>query len=92
MTEQTTYQELAHRANDGMDVTLFWSKTNGRLAVQVSDTRSGDFFELEARCDRALDVFHHPYAYAAFQGIANWEGVADEISAEADAVLLGGSR
>jgi hypothetical protein len=64
-----TPQELAHRANDGVAVTLLWSAPDNRLIVQVSDAKSGDFLELEANSDKALDVFYHPYAYAAFRGI-----------------------
>jgi hypothetical protein len=34
--------------------------------VAVNDTKTGDAFELPVRDgDRALDVFRHPYAYAA---------------------------
>jgi hypothetical protein len=36
------------------------------LSVAVNDTKAGRTFELEVHDhDRALDVFHHPYAYAA---------------------------
>jgi hypothetical protein len=40
------------------------SATTG-LTVSVADARTGGFFELEARRDKALDVFYHPYSYAA---------------------------
>jgi hypothetical protein len=36
----------------------------------VSDTKSGEAFELAVeQGERALDVFQHPYAYAATRGI-----------------------
>jgi len=35
----------------------------------VSDSRTDQSFELTAHPENALDVFHHPYAYAALQGI-----------------------
>lgn len=36
------------------------------MTVAVTDTKTGDAFELPVReGERALDVFHHPYAYAA---------------------------
>jgi hypothetical protein len=57
--------ELAQRENDGIAVTLFWHSGTNRLSVVVHDWRSGDWFELAARADNALDVFEHPYAYAA---------------------------
>ena len=36
------------------------------MTVAVTDTKTGEAFELPVReGERALDVFHHPYAYAA---------------------------
>jgi hypothetical protein len=61
--------ELAVRSSDGLEVTLLWYADHDRLVVSVHDTRSGDSFEVPARRDRALDAFHHPYAYAAQHGI-----------------------
>jgi hypothetical protein len=61
--------ELAYRAGDGVEVSLLWSRAESRLTVVVSDSRTGDWFELPAHPENALDVFHHPYAYAAFRGV-----------------------
>jgi hypothetical protein len=70
--ETTAYrelpQELARRVGGGMNVTLLWSRSDDRLAVEVWDSGSGCHFELEAPRDRALDVFYHPYAYATAPG------------------------
>jgi hypothetical protein len=63
------YRELAHRARDGVEVVLFWHQLSNELTVSVSDRRSGAYFELAAAPDSALDVFDHPYAYAAFRGL-----------------------
>jgi RNA polymerase primary sigma factor len=57
-------KELAQRMNDGVEVRLFWSKADGRVTVEVWNTRSEEFFELEVDGDCALDAFYHPYAYA----------------------------
>jgi hypothetical protein len=57
--------ELAHRENDGIAVTLWWYAGTNRLSVAVHDWRTGDWFELQADPANALDVFDHPYAYAA---------------------------
>jgi hypothetical protein len=57
--------ELAYRENDGIAVTLFWHSSSNRLSVSVYDWRTGDWFELEAGPRNAMDVFEHPYAYAA---------------------------
>jgi hypothetical protein len=62
-------RELAHRENDGVEVVLFWHSVSSDLLVCVSDHRSGAYFELKAMPDVALDVFEHPYAYAAFCGV-----------------------
>lgn len=61
--------ELANRAGDGVEVSLLWDRTASRLTVTVADSRTGDRFELPAHPENALDVFHHPYAYAAFNGV-----------------------
>jgi hypothetical protein len=62
-------RELAYRASDGLEVSLLWSEADDRLAVRVSDGRSGDSFELPVGEANPLHVFYHPYAYAAFEGI-----------------------
>ncbi len=65
-TPSTTARELAHRRNDGIDVTLLWDAATDRVTVAVSDSKAGEAFELVvAPGERALDVFHHPYAYEA---------------------------
>jgi hypothetical protein len=63
-------KELAQRENDGVIVTLFWHALTDRLLVSVRDRRTGDSFDLDAEARDAMDVFHHPYAYAARRGDA----------------------
>lgn len=63
-------QELHSRIADGIHVRLLWSKSDDRVAVAVDDGKTGDAFTLDvAYHERPLDVFHHPYAYAALRGI-----------------------
>ncbi len=63
-------RELNSRINDGILVRLLWCETDGSLAVAVDDRRTGDSFTIPVREGQsALDVFHHPYAYAASPGI-----------------------
>jgi hypothetical protein len=62
-------QELAQRRTDGIEVSLLWRKQSAELTVSVSDERTGNVFELPAHPENALDVFHHPYAYAAHLGV-----------------------
>jgi hypothetical protein len=57
--------ELHHRSADGIEVSLLWSRQTNSLTVAVEDSRSGVTFELPAPADKALDVFEHPFAYAA---------------------------
>lgn len=57
--------ELHHRSADGIEVSLLWSRETNALTVAVEDSRSGEIFELSAPADKALDVFEHPFAYAA---------------------------
>jgi hypothetical protein len=65
-----TFRELARRVNDGLEVTLLWNVHENRLAVTVSDPRSGECFVIDTEHSEALDVFYHPYAHAAFEAAA----------------------
>ena len=61
-----TMRELHRRSNDGIDVRLLWSEHDGQVLAAVADDQTGEEFAVEVRDgDRALDVFHHPFAYAA---------------------------
>ena len=64
-TALTGRRELAYRANDGIEVTLFWSKAQNTVSLEVIDTRSGVILGLDVDHHAALEAFHHPYAYAA---------------------------
>jgi hypothetical protein len=61
-------RELAHRTNDGFDVTLFWSRASNRVTISVFHARSATALEFEVDGADALDAFNHPYAYAATDG------------------------
>ena len=62
--------ELDSRMSGGLEVTLLWNRRSDELTVCVRDSHTGSYFELHAERDNALDVFHHPYAYAAARGIS----------------------
>jgi hypothetical protein len=64
-TLDDSVKELASRESNGIEVTLPWHPGPTRLTMSVFDAKSGEFFELQAERSRALDVFYHPYAYAA---------------------------
>ena len=65
MTQAGSTIELAYRENGGIRVALLWSRDDAKLKVTVFDAATDDTFELEAVENKALDVFYHPYAYAA---------------------------
>jgi hypothetical protein len=63
-------RELDHRTSDRIDVWLLWRETDNQVLVSVADEKTGDQFTIEVRDgERPLDVFNHPYAYAAWHGI-----------------------
>jgi hypothetical protein len=62
------YDELAYRANGGVEVGLFWARGDDTLLVVVRSERTGEEFEFEIDGAHALDAFEHPYAYAASRG------------------------
>ena len=63
-------RELSSRVNSGLHVRLLWSQADGRLWVSVFDRGTGEAFRIAIReSERPLDVFDHPYAYAARHGI-----------------------
>jgi hypothetical protein len=62
-------RELAHRSNDGIDVTLFWYPDTDDLTVCVCDQRRGAYFEIEPGANDALDAFYHPYSYASLSAV-----------------------
>ena len=68
-----TTRELDSRTSDGVDVRLLWHSSENRVSVAVSDTKTGEAFELAVRQGQSpLDVFHHPFAYAGHGGAGIW--------------------
>jgi hypothetical protein len=64
------FEELHRRVSAGLEVSLLWSRSAGKLVVSVADTMTGESFELPVEREEALDAFNHPFAYAAGRGIA----------------------
>ena len=66
----TSTHELHSRVNDGIHVQLLWRTHDDHLWVAVNDHKQDQEFSIVVRDrKRALDVFHHPFAYAAHYGI-----------------------
>jgi hypothetical protein len=66
--------ELDHRETDGVEVSLLWTRNTNAVSVLVRDAKSGDDFELQVDPADARDALHHPYAYAARNGVAYGAG------------------
>lgn len=65
----TSMRELDSRQDDGMHVRLLWCEGNGSVFVAVNDHQTGQAFSIEVpEGQRALQVFNHPYVYAALRG------------------------
>jgi hypothetical protein len=85
MTAQilTTTRELHSRVSDGIQVRMLWNEHDGRVTVAVADSKTGDAFAVEVRDgERAMDVFHHPFPYAAWHrvGAAVATGAREPVS------------
>jgi hypothetical protein len=59
----TRFRELAHRSDNGVDVTLSWHAETDELLVCVYDEHFDAYFEIQPERDFALDVYYHPYAH-----------------------------
>lgn len=58
-------RELHRRESDGIQVRLLWCKGQDRVFVAVNDHKTGEAFSVDVPCaEAALQVFHHPFAYA----------------------------
>lgn len=63
-------RELAERTSDGLRVRLLWRHGSDDLWVEVWEPEFDVTIVIPVLSDRALDAFHHPYAYAALHGVA----------------------
>jgi hypothetical protein len=77
MTRFIAPRELAHRAHDGIGVTLLWDPDTDGVSIAVVDDRDNCSFVLPIARDSALDAFNHPYAYAP-----DWIGLRSESACE----------
>jgi hypothetical protein len=70
VTDDIPRTELASRETNGITVRLLWSRLTNLVTIAVDDAANDDYFELLlGEHERALDVFHHPFAHAAARGI-----------------------
>ena len=66
----TDWRELTSRENDGLEVSLLWSRSANRVKVTVADLKSDERFEFGVPSADALDAFDHPFAFAANRGLS----------------------
>jgi hypothetical protein len=79
------WNEIAVRENEGLAVSLLWSKTVDRVKVAVADARLDEQFEFDVANADALAAFYHPFAYVAGQGLAFGGATASSLSVERSA-------
>ena len=63
------FDELTRREGNGIVVMLLWRRADDRVMVAVVDSATETAFEIDVADASPLDVFHHPYAYAAFRHV-----------------------
>ena len=59
----------AARASNGTQVRLLWRRGTRQLWVEVREPERDRALVIPVRPQRALDAFHHPYAYAGVPSI-----------------------
>lgn len=57
-------RELAERSSSGTRVRLLWRQGTTVLWVEVRESDTDQALAILVPAERALDAFHHPYAYA----------------------------
>jgi hypothetical protein len=62
-------RELAYRENNGLAVSLLWDPADDALTVTVLDGHTGEALEVPVEDASPLEVFQHPFAYAAQRGL-----------------------
>ena len=61
--------------DEGLEISLLWSKTTDRVKVAVADARLDEQFEFDVAGADALAAFYHPFAFAASRGLSFGDGL-----------------
>jgi len=81
----TSIRELDCRWTNGIQVRLLWCEFDGRVSVAVVDTTSQESFRIDVPDgERPLDVFYHPFAYAARQRVEREPGDGLEVASRVE--------
>jgi hypothetical protein len=59
----STVVELDRRSSVHLDVILLWDREQNTVAIDVTDWLAETHFRVDVPTERALDAFHHPFAY-----------------------------
>jgi len=62
-------RELAERSSNGTRMRLFWLQGTDELWVEVYEPEFDVTIVIPAAPERALETFHHPYAYATTDSV-----------------------
>jgi hypothetical protein len=62
-------RELAERTSNGTLLRLFWLQGTRELWVEIREPEFDVTIVIPAEPERALEAFHHPYAYAAARSV-----------------------
>ena len=65
-------RELARRANDGLEITLYWHPDDNGTSVEIYHETTGETIAFPVPAERALDAFQHPFVHLAAPGAAAW--------------------
>jgi hypothetical protein len=62
-------RELAERTSNGTLMRLFWLQGTRELWVEIYEPEVDMAIVIPVEPERALEAFHHPYAYAATHSV-----------------------
>ena len=65
-----TPRELAHRRAGDLDIRLLWSPADDAVSVEIHDLALETRVTVAVDGRPALEVFHHPFAYASVSELA----------------------
>jgi hypothetical protein len=68
-TTHAEFEELASGESNGIAVQLLWARMEDSVVVAVSDHFAGAAFAIGVGDSSPMDVFNHPYAYAAVRRV-----------------------
>jgi len=60
---ETRRRELARRMSGGLEITLFWDKSDNSTSIDLRHETVDETISFRVPPARALDAFHHPFAH-----------------------------